>query len=201
MASKIKTQEGDAVEFIQQVNSILESLADDLYVGEVVFVKIKNWFSQKWLNYSGKSIVHAPWASLLGPGRPEEASTSVWLKSITIPPFHPNRVISSRFVRVKDTGNKRIEKTAHGYRRSTETGRHLVKDYTKDGLLLWYSSNTLVNQKGSLMIYISQNDQVKTWYAQFENIGGWRITKTKGINMDELHFLANDRRSLVPKRR
>ena len=40
-SSKIKTQEGDAVEFIQQINSILESLADDLDIGEVVFVRIK----------------------------------------------------------------------------------------------------------------------------------------------------------------
>lgn len=196
MASKIKTQEGDAVEFIQQINSILESLADDLYIGEVVFVKIKNWFSQKWLNYSGKSIVHSPWIGRLDSGR-EEALESVWLRDITIPPFHPNRVISSRYVRVKETGNKKIERRANGYRRSTETGSHLVKDYTKDGLLLWYSSNTIVNQKGSLMIYISQNDQVKTWYAHFENIGRWRITKTKGISLDELQLLANDRRSVV----
>jgi len=195
-SGKIKTGEDDAVEFIQQVNSILESLVDDLDIGEVVFVKIKNWFGPKWLNYSGKSIVHFPGIIHLDSGR-EESLESVWLKAITIPPFNPNRILSSRYVRVEDTGNKRIESTAHGYRRSTETRRHLVQDYTKDGILLWYSSNTLVNQKGSLKIYISQNDQVKTWYAQFENIGRWRITKTKGINMDELHFLANDRRSVV----
>ena len=81
------------------------------------------------------------------------------MKEITIPPFNPNRVLSSRFVRVKDSGNKRIEKAIHGYRRSTETGRNLVEEYSKDWLLLWYSSNTNKNQKGSLMVYVSQNDQ------------------------------------------
>src|SRR5580765_3820845 len=107
-SSKIKTQEGDAVEFIQQVNSIVESLVDDLDIGEVVFVKIKNWFDQKWLNYSGKSIVHFPMAGLLDPRRPEEALSIARTKEITIPPFNPNRVLLSKFVRVKDTGNRRI---------------------------------------------------------------------------------------------
>jgi len=195
-SSKIKTQEGDAVEFIQQVNSILESMVDDLDIGEVVFVKIRNWFDQKWLNYSGKSIVHFPMRGLLDSG-PEEALDCIWMKEITIPPFNPKRVLSSRFVRVKDTGNKRIEKAAHGYRRSTETEHHLVKDYTKDGLLLWYSSNTIPNQKGCLMVYTSQNGKVDTWYALFENKGGWRVTKTKGIGLDHLQSLANERRATI----
>ena len=59
-SSKIKIDDGDAVEFVHQVNSILEALVDNYDIGEVVFVKIKNCFDVKWLNYSGKSIVHFP---------------------------------------------------------------------------------------------------------------------------------------------
>ena len=129
-SSKIKTQEGDAVEFIQQVNSILESMVDDLDIGEVVFVKIRNWFDQKWLNYSGKTIVHFPMRGLLDSG-PEEALDCIWMKEITIPPFNPKRVLSSRFVRVKDTGNKRIEKSRSRlqakYRNRAPSGQGLHK--------------------------------------------------------------------------
>lgn len=191
-SSQIKIQEGDAVEFIHQINSILEALVDDQDIAEVVFVKIKNWFDHKWLNYSGKSLIHFPMLHLLDSGR-EEALESVRMNEITIPPFNPNRVISSKFIRVRDTGNKRIETKVNGYRRSTETARNLVKDYTQDGLLLWYSSNTIVNQKGSLMVYISKNGRVGTWYASFENLGRWRATRSKGIDLNELQSLANNR--------
>jgi hypothetical protein len=192
---KIKTEEGDAVEFIHQINSIMEALVDNYDIGEVVFVRIKNWFNHKWLNFSGKAIVHFQ-TTLPDWGR-EESLDPVWMKEITIPPFNPNRVLASKFIRVRDTGNERVAQAIHGYRRSTETGRNPVKEYTSDGLLLWYSSNTIANQKGSLMVYISQNDQVTSWYALFENIGGWKITRSKGIDRDQLQSLADERRVVI----
>jgi hypothetical protein len=194
---QIRIEEGDAVEFIHQVNSIMEALVDRRDIGEVVFVKIKNWFDQKWLAFSGKSLVHFPIAGLLDSSGREEALECVSSKEVTIPPFNPNRVLSSKFLRVRDTGNKRIEKALHGYRRSTETARNLVKDYTSDGLLLWYSSNTLANQKGSIMVYTSQNNKVSSWYARFENIDGWKVTRAKGIKLTEIEDLSNERRSVI----
>ena len=194
-SSKIEVEEGDAVEFIQQVNSILKSWVDRYDVGDVVLVKLKNWFDHKWLNYSGKAIVQFK-TTLVDWGREEALEENV-TKEITIPPFNPNRVLSSKFIRVKDTGNTKIENAVHEYRRSTETGRNLVKDYTNDGVLLWYSSNTQANRKGSLMVYTSQNGEVATWYASFENLGGWRVTKTKGINAESIQTMADERRSFI----
>ncbi len=186
----VQTEEGDAVEFIHYVNAILGSLAKEQSVDEVVFVKIKNWFDHKWLNFSGKKIVHF---ETTHPHFPREESLEVhWMKEITIPPFNPNRVISSKYIRINNTGNQNIENAVHGYRRSTETSRNLVKDYTSNGLLLWYSSNTTMNQKGSLMVYTSKDGVVSTWYALFENIEGWKITKTKGIDADWLRTLAKN---------
>jgi len=191
----IKTEEGDSVEFIQQINSILEAWADHEGIGDVVLIKIKNWFDHKWLNFSGKKIVrfetmHPDFAR-------QEALEPHWMKEITIPPFNPNRVISSKYVRLEDTGNPQIEDAIHGYKRSTETSHHLVKDYISNGLLLWYSSNTLTNQKGSLMVYTSRNGQVDTWYALFEIIDGWKITKAKGIDLEKVRSLAKERRSII----
>lgn len=179
---KIKIEENDSVEFIHQVNSILESLIFKYDVGEVVFVKIKNWFDHKWLNFSGKSIVHFP---TLDPdwGR-EESLDIVSLGEVTIPPFNPKRVIYSKFFRLKNTGNEKVGKAIQIYQRSTENRQRLVVDYTQDGLLLWFSSNTKTNQKGSLMVYRSQNNSVDSWYVLFENINGWHATKARGINLD-----------------
>lgn len=186
---KIQIEEGDSVEFIHQVNSIMESLIFKYDVGEVVFVKIKNWFDHKWLNFSGKSIVHFPMGSMLDSGREEALNTS-WPKKITIPPFNPKRVVYSRFLRSAYSLNERVTKSIQIGQRSTDNRRRLVADYTQDGLLLWFSSNTKTNQKGSLMVYRSQNESVESWYVSFENINGWRITKAKGIRLDEIQNLA-----------
>ena len=53
-------------------------------------------------------------------------------------------------------------------------------------MFVWFSSNTAINQKGSLMIYRVQNDEVQTWYASFENKDSWQLARTKGIGLHEL---------------
>ncbi len=181
---KIKIEEGDAPEFIEMVNKIMEAMIFKYNVGEVAFVKIKNWFDHKWLNYSGKTVVLFDFHGLKG--FYDSALENVWRDKITIPPFNPNRVIYSKFFRKKETGNRKIEKKIHQWRISTDNVHNRVVNYTTDGLLVWFSSNTAINQKGSLMVYRSQKDQVHTWYASLENIGEWRITKSKGVKLDEL---------------
>lgn len=181
---KIKVEEGYASEFIEIVNKIMEGMVFKYAIGEIVFVKIKNWFDHKWLNYSGKTVVPRDFYGLKG--FYDAVLENVWRDKITIPPFNPNRVIYSKFFREKDTGNRKVEKAIHKWRISTENVHNRVVNYTTDGLLVWFSSNSEINQKGSLMIYRSQNDQVHTWYAALENIGEWRITKSKGVNLDEL---------------
>ncbi len=89
---KVKTQEDDAPDFIEIVNTIMAAMISEYDVGEVVYVKIKNWFDHKWLNYSGKSVIRFD-----GGLWRDSALESVWSEKITIPPFNPNRVICSKF--------------------------------------------------------------------------------------------------------
>jgi hypothetical protein len=177
---KIKIDKDDAPEFITIVNTVIWNMVFQYDIGEVVFVKIKNWFDHKWLNYSGKTVVTSNDLFY------DASLENVWRDKITIPPFNPNRVIYSRFFRIKDTGNRKVEKVINKYRISSDNMHNRISDYTSDGLLIWFSSNTKVNQKGSLMIYRSQNDEVQTWYAKIENINGWKISKSKGIELDRL---------------
>lgn len=189
---KIKTQEDDAPDFIGIINEIMEKVISEYDIGEVVFVKIKNWFDHKWLNYSGKSVV-----AFNGGLWRDSALESVWSEKITIPPFNPNRIIYSKFFRIKDTGNRKIEKRVNKYQFSSENIHNRVVNYTSDGLLIWFSSDTKFNQKGSLMIYRSQNNEVYTWYAMIENIKAWRITKSKGIELDKLKMYLTDKETFI----
>jgi len=181
---KIKAENDDAPEFIEIINEIMGTLVFQYSIKEVVFVKIKNWFDHKWLNYSGKTVV--PFYSFGLKNFPDVSLENVWRDKISIPPFNPNRVIYSKFFYKQPTGNKKIQKKIHKYRISNDNIHNRVEEYSSDGLLLWFSSNTILNQRGSLMVYRVQDDQVNSWYATIENKDGWDITKTKGIGINEL---------------
>jgi hypothetical protein len=163
---KIKVEESDAPEFIEIVNKIMGIMVFQYDIGEVVFVKIRNWFDHKWLNYSGNAVISFNSGGLFPI---DQALESKWMKEITIPPFNPHRVIYSRFFKRKHTDNHRIERAIQKYQHSNDNIHNTVADYTSDGLIVWFSSNTEINQKGSLMIYRSQNNKVHTWYASLEN--------------------------------
>ena len=36
------------------------------------------------------------------------------------------------------------------------------------------------------MVYVIKNENIETWYASIENLNGWKITKTKGIELNSL---------------
>ncbi|MBI1307600.1 MAG: hypothetical protein GC181_13440 [Bacteroidetes bacterium] len=181
---KIQVEKGDSQEFIDIVNAIMGSLIFQYSIKEVVFVKIKNWFDHKWLNYSGQTVVPFDFGGMKD--QIDAALENVWREKISVPPFNPNRVVYSKFFIKQDTGNEKIKKTLHRRRSSKDNIHNRIAEYTSNGLFIWFSSNTQINQRGSIMAYRVKDDQVFTWYATVEKIGIWQITKTKGIGLNEL---------------
>lgn len=72
---------------------------------------------------------------------------------------------------IEDLQNRKVQEIRITHNR--------ISDYTKNRMFVWYSSNTEINQKGSMMIYIVQAGDVKTFYISFVNINGWKINQTK----------------------
>lgn len=180
---EIKIAEGDAPDFIHMVQEIMnrQAVRDD--IAEIRVIRIKNWFDHKWLNYSGKRIIHFEYNS-----HPDRvALEDTWNEKTTVPPFTPNRILSEGVFYRKGTNKK--GKTIHDWQRSTENQSNQIKSKVTDGLFIWYSSNTVKSQHGSIMSYRVKNENVDTWYASFENKSGWRVVKSKGINLDELKDL------------
>ena len=187
-AQEIKIETGDANDFIISLNKIIAGLVDKFQIKEICLIKIKNWFDHKWLNYSGISVVEFPG----GAGLIDSALNNEWREKITVPPFNPNRVLSELFYRTEQTKNKMFEKTLHTTKDSNDNIHNRISIYTKNGVFVWYSSNTELNQKGSLMIYRIQNDEVETFYVSFENKKGWKVKQTKNISVSELKDLLNE---------
>lgn len=183
---KIKVEKGDAPEFIDIINTIMGLLVFQYSIKEVVYIKINNWFDHKWLNYSGNTLVPFDFGGLEEFEGVDVALQSEWREKITVPPFHPKRVVYSKFFRKQNTGNQKIKKRIHQLKMSNDNIHNRIADYTSDGLVLWFSSNTKLNQRGSLMVYRVQDNQVITFYATIEKLDEWMITKTKGIGLNEL---------------
>lgn len=186
-AQEIKPEKDDAPEFIESINKILGTMIFQYRLKEIVIIKIKNWFDHKWLNYSGKAVVPFDFMDL--PEFDKAGNTALeaqWRDEITIPPFHPNRVISNEYFFKEETGNERIRYVLHRFKNSNENIHNRIKDTFTDGIAIWYSSHTKTNQRGSLMAYRIQDNEVNSLYATIENRNGWKITATKGIGLNEL---------------
>ena len=186
---KIKIESGDANDFIKSLNRIIEKLIDQFGINEVCLIRIKNWFDHKWLNYSGNSVVEFPG----GGGLIDSALNGEWREKITVPPFNPNRVLSELFFRIEPTDNKMFEKNLHKTKSSNDNIHNRISNYTENGMFVWYSSNSEINQKGSLMIYIVQINDVKTFYVSFVNENNWKINQAKNISAKELENILSDK--------
>lgn len=184
---EIKTDIEDAPEFIKSINEIIVGFVDKFQVDEICLIKIKNWFGHKWLNFSGKSVVQ-----FHGGGFITSALQDEWREKTTVPPFNPNRVLQEIFYRIKQTDNRIFEESLHKAKSSNDNIHNRIANYTKNGMFIWYSSNTKINQKGSLMIYRVKENLVETCYASFENINGWKIKQTKNIATNELTSFLSD---------
>jgi hypothetical protein len=181
------TDENDAPDFIKIIKEIsLYFIVNNEYK-VFVFTKIKNWFDHKWLNYSGNAVVYFGWGDFSG--GIDSVLEDKWQDKITLPPFNPNRVIQTKAIIRKEQEIKIINPTIHKFQMSSDNLHNRMIDYSSNGLFIWYSSNSEINKKGSLMIYIVQNEEVNTFYTSIEQVDKWKISKTKGISLVELNSI------------
>lgn len=182
---KIAANEGDADGFIEMINRLVATTIFQWGIDEIMYINIKNWFDHKWLNYSGKKIIHFEETT-----HPDKvALTNDWKDSITFPPFNPNRVLSEQYFRKRPTGNQQFERVVHQKQRSTNNQLNRVARRSDNGLYVWYSSNSSLNGQGSMMMYRVDNEYVATWYASIVKREGWQIERTKGIGKNELQAM------------
>ena len=184
---EIKTDIEDAPEFIKSINKIIVGFIGKFQVDEICLIKIKNWFDHKWLNFSGKSVVQFHGGNFITSALQDE-----WREKTTVLPFNPNRVLSEIFYRINPTDNRTFEQSLHKTKSSNDNIHNRIANYTKNGMFIWYSSDTERNQKGSLMIYIVKENFIETCYASFENINGWKVKQTKNVSTNELTAFLSD---------
>jgi hypothetical protein len=185
----------DDPNFIEMLNSLVEGLLADVGPERFWVIQIDNWFDHKWLKFSGNGAI----ASTI-PLEGDTVKTDFYQDKLTFPPFTPNRVLSQwSYVRTAE-GYKETAFPAlpHDTKREhTNANLHRrVQDFDSSASFLWYSSNTLANGRGSVMVYNSESDRVGCWFAAFKRQQEWALHATKGAsNSDVERFLKKLRKN------
>jgi len=168
----------DDLDFISISSNLIEGCAIKNDMHRMHIVHIDNWFGERWLGFRGK---------FLGAVGCHSHSLK---EALTIPPFHPNRVLSEYEYIISDTGIEKRpvenDKTLHYHRKSND---NLKMNITTDGLYAWYSANTIGNSQGSVMIYVVDNGKYFALYTMFEKKECWKLVRSAGITQKECYDL------------
>lgn len=142
----------------------------------VSLVRIDNWFDSNWLGFAGKTL------GALGVS---------FRKDLRLPPFHPNRVTGQfdYFWNATKQEDARVTvPSLHLHQKSSENFQRRVLSELKleSARLVWYSGNSLANQRGSLMVYDFRADAEHPWYVELRAGHPWQIHRCRGISPAEL---------------
>lgn len=182
MAAELLSGITDDNDFIELLNSMVRRLLVQLAPDQLWIVQIDNWFDHKWLRFSGQGAA----ASDIPVTGYETVKREFYQDKLTFPPFAPDRVLGQWSYLRKDEDYREapLPKLPHSReRRPTNHNLHQrIEKIDGSACFLWYSSNTLVNGRGSVMVYIVTGETSECWFASFNRQDGWALGATKGIN-------------------
>jgi hypothetical protein len=180
--------------FIEVIRRTIERLDHDIDPDEVFVIKIKNWFDHKWLKFSGIGRVYFDNLA----SQPQVALAAMFREKITFPPFAPNRVLLQQRWAYDTTKPRRaIHRTLQRESSSWNLQRR-VTQFANSALFVWFSSGTKSNDRGSLMVYQVNDQNVSTWYASFRKVKEWKLDRAKGISLEAIESLTQTTRVVVP---
>ena len=136
-------------------------------------VQIDGWFDYKWQAFSGTTM----------------HEIAIWRHKLTLPPFHPTRVLNQTHWQLRADGSDyeiSAAKPLHISQPSDANLRRYVTDVASSAIFLWYSSVESSGGRGSLMIYVVDRGESSGWYAGLTGNGKWRLAQVKGASRREV---------------
>ena len=177
---RIPRTPADAPDFLDAVERLLTGVAATPRPPQVCVVRIDSWFDAKWLKFSGK---------LLG-------AVGMSADDVTVPPFHPHRVQAESWCRLDESAaeyvpDPRPHPTLHVPQPSERNLRRKLRVVAPDTMCVWYSGDSALLERGSLMVYVPAADG--TYWCWFATLAAakpqWRPTRLAGISPSELQLL------------
>ena len=161
-------------EFLKRVDALAIRVAS-LRPRQIFVVRIDNWFGKRWLGFAGKLL------GALGVGFPED---------LVVPPFVPNRVVEQACYELSAGGEYVPVGSGtpiHIDQRSSDNLRRKVSTLFPDAALIWFSSRSRSNARGTVLAYVPGTGGHEAWFAEFSGGPEWHATDLRGITASELH--------------
>ena len=169
----ITLTDSDDPRFIALASQLLDSAVTANLPEEIYVVRIDQWFDAKWLNFSGKVL----------------GAVGVSNSRTTVPPFHPHRVVAESHFSVASDSAAFVATAAQPLHISQSSDQNLTRSIARvssSAIFFWYSGSTLDLDRGSTMLYRTNQDEVFSWYASFHRSPTWRLDRHRGISPTEV---------------
>jgi hypothetical protein len=160
---------------------------------ELYITAIDNCFDHKWLRFSGIGVVPIEFPAFMN--RADAALDEFSQDKVTLPAFSPNRIIRQNYFRRDGRTSVYVKQARHTLlhkkqRESSSKNLHRRIEHISDsGLFVWYSSNTLSQERASMMVYAVKNGEIEAWFASFRRAAHWKLHFTKGIDREFIQEL------------
>lgn len=134
MTTYTESESLDDPEFLTWVEKIIAGVERRFETDQCYVVRINNWFGQRWLGFSGKSL----------------GALRISKLRLTLPPFVPSRVVSQhRFL--SEGTRPGPQQRLHMWQRSGENLQRYADIVVHEASVFWYSGGTKENNRASFM--------------------------------------------------
>lgn len=188
---EILSKQNDDPEFVELVKRVIAGCINNNFPNTIIVIQIDNWFDYKWLGFSGRGRVGFP---SVGNIDLDTALDEFRQEQVTLPPFSPRRVIEEYYFQREINGEySAIDPHPCLHQKELATSSQnlhkRIVDRVDSAVLIWFSSNTKQNLRGSIMVYEVKGREVHPWYSGFAKEQQWRVLQTKGIAADQVQSL------------
>ena len=188
---EILTKQNDDPEFVELVKRVIAGCIAHSFPDVIIVIQIDNWFDYKWLGFSGKGRVGFPFVLNVDL---DTALDEFRQDKITLPPFSPGRVIEEyHFQRAANGEYSARDPRPYLHKQelapSAQNLHKRVVDRFDSAVLVWFSSNTKQNRRGSVLVYEVKGRDVNPWYAGFVKEEQWRVLQIMGNTTNRVQSL------------
>lgn len=171
----IPLDDNDDEEFLSYAEKLTTG-ALSLYKPQSLYVvKLDNWFGEKWLAFSHKTL----------------GALGIHSDDLVIPPFKPSRVLCEKHYKISAgiPTEAEFSESIHKNQTSSDNQKRKISTLFPNTAFSWISGNTKHNNRGSIMFYVPTENTHSTSYIGFAKTSEWSLSKVKGIGASELDHI------------
>jgi hypothetical protein len=172
---RILAEADDALPRIDKVQSLTVGLLQTYAPQSLILIKVDNFFSLRWLRFSGKAL----------------GAVGIWKKQLTIPPFVPNRIVSQQSFVGRNFDEPAPSKAIHIQTRSMKALQRYTADVVDGAMVVWYSGQSNDSTQAAMMAHIPTPDGYWPIYVRWvQRESSWRVIETLEINSTDVERLS-----------